>query len=229
MFIVDICGDSKVFFDIFGEIIIFFLEVWGDDLIIGFEIWGDRIVFFVDVFGVSVVFFNDICGDVFFFFKDVFDMGVVFFVEIVVISLEVWCGDWFEDGVVLGSVVFFVDLCGDKFVFVSELFGERIIFVFEIWCKDVEDFGVIVVMLFKELCCEWFFFLLSEMLEVIFILFFEVWGDCKVFFVDGFVNSLFDVLEVLGDVLGDFMSGWDEVCFGCFDVFFSEFIFNELL
>lgn len=128
----------------------------------------------------------------------------------------------------LGSVAFSVDLREDKFASVSEPPGERITFVFEARCKDVEDFGATAVTLSKELCRERPSFLPSEMLEVTLTLPSEARGDCKVFSVDGFANSLPDALEVLGDALGDFMSGWDEVRFGCFNVSFSELTLNEL-
>ena len=128
----------------------------------------------------------------------------------------------------MGSVALSVDLRGDKFPFVSEPPGVRITFVFEARCKDVEAFGATAVMLSKEGCRERPSFLPSEVLEVTLTLPTEARGDCKGFSVDGFANSLPDALEVLGDALGDFMSCWDEVRFGSFDVSFSELTFDEL-
>ena len=88
-FTLDIRGDRKTSFDIFGEITTLSLEVRGDDLIIGFEIRGDRTAFSVNALGVSAAFSNDTCGDAFSFPKDAPDMGAVFSVETAATSLEV--------------------------------------------------------------------------------------------------------------------------------------------
>ena len=128
----------------------------------------------------------------------------------------------------LGGVALSVDLRGEKFAFVSEPLGVRITFVFEARCKDVEAFGATAVKLSKELCRELPSFLPSDVVEVTLTLLTEARGDCKDFSVDGFANSLPDALEVLGDALGVFMSCWDEVCFGCFDVPFSELTLDDV-
>ena len=125
------------------------------------------------------------------------------------------------DGVALS-----LDVRGDKFAFVSEPPEEWITFVSNARFK--EAFGATAPMFSKELRRERLSFLPSEVVEVTFTLPTEARGECKVFSVDGFADSLADSLEVLGDALGDFLSCLDEVCFGCIDVSFSELALTEL-